>query len=402
MSRALVLAGLFAVLTLNPALAQQAPPVDPVETAPFRIGVLGVAPRISVTNVGVDTNVFNSPVNPQSAFTTTTSPGLGLWLRTGRGLLSLEGRLDFVYYAKYTEQGSVNSAAEGNYQYRFNRLRPWASFRVLDTRQRPGFEIDLRAKRFEDDLKAGVDFRLASKSFLIVGYGAQSTVYDDGQVYAGQPLDEALNRKSDTVSLSFRQALTPLTTVTLVASRQEERFEFTTARNSNSGHYTLGFDLGQFALIRGRAVVGFRSLAAAEGGTQPSFRGLTADIGVSYTAPSQTRFNLTANRDIQYSYDVANPYYLQTGYLVTITQRIVGRWDFQATGGRNVLAYKGTPLPNGEERRDYVDHVGGGIGYQLRADVHAGFNVFQEHRQSPIPTNNYRGMMAGLSVSYGY
>ena len=59
MTRALFAAGLVAVLCSTtfamPAFAQQVPTDDPVASAPIRIGAFGVNPRLSLSNLGVDT-----------------------------------------------------------------------------------------------------------------------------------------------------------------------------------------------------------------------------------------------------------------------------------------------------------------------------------------------------------
>ena len=298
-------------LHVLPATAQDPP--DAVATAPIRVGPLGFGPRLAFTNIGIDTNVFNEAENPKQDFTLTASPGVELWLRTGKGMLSAQGRMDLAYFAKYSDQTSVSSSVSGEYEYRFNRVRPLVSFTSLNSRGRPGYEIDARVRSHQDNILAGVDLRLAGKSYLQFDYRLESTLYTEDAVFDGQKLDRSLNRTVRAVEAVFRHKLTPMTTWVVEASSEQERFEFTTSRNSNSGRVSAGFELGRFALIRGSAFVGFRSLASADGGTIPSFRGVTADVDVSYTAPTQTRMSLQTRRDIQYSYDQASPYYVQTG-----------------------------------------------------------------------------------------
>ena len=176
----------------------------------------------------------------------------------------------------------------------------------------------------------------------------------------GQRLDQSLNRASKAAEAVFGYQLTPLTTWVVRASSEQDRFAFATARNSNTSRISTGFDLGRFALIRGTAYVGYRTLTAADGGTAAPFRGATANINVSYTAPTQTRLSFATSREIEYSYELAHPYYLQTGVSLTVTQRIIGQWDVQALGGRDRLDYR---APSPTNRVDLVDRIGGGIGY---------------------------------------
>jgi hypothetical protein len=381
-----------------PASAQT-PQTDPVEEAPIRLGVIGLAPTFAVTNLGVDTNVFNSPDNPQSDFTVTGSPGLSLWLRTQRGLLSTSGRIDLVYYNKFSTERSVNGFGSVQYEYRFNRFRPFITFTALNTRERPGYEIDVRARRFENVLTTGVDFRVASKSFLALSGRRQQFDYLGEVEVEGQPLNEALNRTLEAVDLTWRQNLTVLTTWVVRASGERERFEFDERRNGDSARVITGVELGRFALIRGQVFIGYRRLVGTDGGQLPEFSGATADVDVSYSAPTQTRLRLAIKRDLQYSFEIESPYYVQTSWTGTLTQRITGRWDLQLSGGRDYLAYESIPASG---RRDHIDRVGGGIGYQLGENVRASFDVNSIQRQSDAPGRDFKTLLAGFSITYGF
>ena len=154
------------------------------------------------------------------------------------------------------------------------------------------------------------------------------------------------------------------------------------------------------ALVRGSAFAGYRKLTPAAGGILPEFSGVTADVDVSYTAPTQSRLGIAVDRDVQFSYDTRTPYYVQTGWTASLTQRVTGRWDLQLTGGRDRLAYQSTnPI---DARKDFVGRFGGGIGYAVRDQVRASFDVNSLYRSSELPGREYGGIRAGLSVTYGY
>ena len=401
-SGAMCALALLAVLLSVPAFAQQVPSSvdDPVAEAPVRFGVLALDPRIGLTQLGVDTNVFNSASNPQTDFTFTVVPGTELWMRTGRGLLSIDAQLEYVYFHEFDTERSTNSFASAQYEFRFNRMRPYLSGSTLNTRQRPGYEIDVRARHYETDLHGGTDLRVASKSILRLDYRHLDYTFANDAVYQGEPLNEQLNRTLQAVEGSWRQRLTALTTWVTRVSRETERFHFDDFRNSDSLRFATGFELGRFALIRGSAFVGFRNLTPADGGSLPEFSGITADIDASYTAPTQTRINVAVDRDVQYSYEDLTPYYLQTGWTATLTQRIIGRWDIQVTGGRDRLAYEAL-LPS-EARTDYINRYGGGIGYALGDQLRAGFDIHSYNRTSIDPGREYGVLRAGVSVTYGY
>ncbi len=218
--------------------------------------------------------------------------------------------------------------------------------------------------------------------------------------YFGRALNQELNRTLKSAELGWRQRLTALTTWITRMSRESERFEFEDARNSDSFRVSSGFELGRFALIRGSAFAGYRKLTPADGGILPGFSGVTADVDVSYTAPTQTRLGAAVERDVQYSYERATPYYVQTGWTATLTQRVTGKWDAQVSGGRDRLAYQA--INPTDARKDFVGRFGGGIGYAVRDQVRASFDVNSVYRSSEIPGREYGGIRAGLNVTYGY
>jgi hypothetical protein len=344
--------------------------------------------------------VFNSVSDPQSDFTFSLEPGTDLFLRTGRGLLTVSGNVEFVYFHEFEAERSINSDVLGKYEFRFNRIRPYASASWLDTRERPGYEIDVRARHYEADFHAGSDFRVASKSVARLDFRHLDYSFDGDEVFNGQALYEQLNRTLRAVELSWRQRLTSLTTWVTRTSRETERFEFDDFRNSDSFRFSSGFELGRFALIRGSAFVGFRSLKPADGGILPEFAGVTADVDVSYTAPTQTRLGVAVDRDIQYSYEDRTPYYVLTGWTATLTQRIVGRWDFQLSGGRDRLAYEA--ITSRDARTDFIGRFGGGIGYTVGEQMRVSFDLRSHDRTSELPGRAYSSIRGGLSVTYGY
>ncbi|MGE3404654.1 MAG: hypothetical protein AB7K63_18850, partial [Vicinamibacterales bacterium] len=83
---------MLALVCASPAaFAQQAD--DPVDTARIQLGPLGVTPTLSLNNLGVDSNVFNTTVNPQRDYTATLTPSADAWFRAGRSLTAIQGRL---------------------------------------------------------------------------------------------------------------------------------------------------------------------------------------------------------------------------------------------------------------------------------------------------------------------
>src|SRR5579862_8749952 len=109
-----------------------------------RIGPLWMNPRVVISNVGVDTNVFDVPANknPEKDFTATVTPTTDIWLRLGPSWLQVNVREDVVWYQKFSSERSANSAYDINWRVPIGRMLVTLSPKYLSTRERPGYEID--------------------------------------------------------------------------------------------------------------------------------------------------------------------------------------------------------------------------------------------------------------------
>jgi len=108
-------------------------------------------------------------------------------------------------------------------------------------------------------------------------------------------------------------------------------------------------------------------------------------------------------RDIQYSYDINQPYYLQTGANVEISQQIAGPFDAVARVGAASLEYqdRAGAVVAVSNRVDHMETYGGGFGYHIGRGTRIGFNVDEYQRLSPLEGREYKGLKYGIAVTYG-
>jgi hypothetical protein len=287
-------------------------------------------------------------------------------------------------------------------QLPLNRVRPYIAVTFLNSRQRPGYEIDARARRIEDSLAIGSQVRVLGKTMLDVSASRGHVSFDADAVFLGTSLREVLNRDFDRLSTALRYSLTPLTTIVLLAEAQRDRFEFSPVRDADSVRVTPGLELGRRALISGRAFLGYRKFDALGPGV-PSYRGAMASVDVAYTLKGVTQFAVRAERDVNYSFEVSEPYYLLTGFSGSVTQRITGAWDVQGTGGRQSLDYRRIGrVDAGRARIDRTLSYGGGLGYRFGRGARLGVNLDYYRRRSDVARREYKGLRAGSSVTYGF
>jgi hypothetical protein len=393
----------LSVLVSPRAAAQSAARGEPdVSKARVRIGRLYLNPTIALTNLGVDTNVFNEEDQsaPKRDFTLTVTPQSDLWLKMGHAWLTGNVREDLVWYKEFASERSANNSASVGITLPLNRLRFGGGAAYLRTRDRPGFEIDARSQRSELAYQGSVDVRARPKTFVGVRGDRKTIGFDSVALFEGVSLRDALNRTVTTGAVTVRQQLTPLTAMTIDVGRGQDRFEFSSLRDSDSTSASVGvlFD----AIIKGSASFGYRNFQPLSP-SLPPYKGTTASADLAYVAYGTTRVGVQATRDVQYSFEVNQPYYLLTGVSGSLTRRVSRPLDIVGRIGVQRLNYRdriGAAIAT-RNRIDTVRTYGGSIGYHLGKSVRIGFNVDHLRRASPVLDREYHGLLIGTSVTYG-
>ena len=382
----------------TPAGAQTLVP-DAVETMPIRVGPLGLQPSIAITNVGNDSNVFNEADNPQEDFTATAVPRLVARIRGGRLLVSYGSAAEMVYFRKFTSERSVNTTGDVRLDGNFGRLQPYISGGWMATRARLNSEVDVRSPRTQHTYAAGLRMLLASRTAVVVSARQLGVDFEDGAQFWGVDLSRTLNSRTDTVDAGLQLVLTPLTTFSMTASFQRDRFDAAPERDSDTLRLLPALQFDPTSLIRGSLAVGYRRFRplAPE---LPDYNGLLVQAGLGYTLLARTKFDLEAGRDVQYSFEELEPYYVSTGGRLTVTHQLVGPFDLQAFGGRQTLSYRRRQTP-AATRRDEVEIYGGGAGYRLRDNLRLGLTWERTRRTSVLDHRTYERRRVYASLTYG-
>jgi hypothetical protein len=309
---------------------------------------------------------------------------------------------EFVYYDKYADERSINGFYKGGWLVPFTRFTTQVNGSYLMTKDRPGFEIDERARRAETTVDGSIEVRALSRTFLGIRVKRRDIAYDESATFLQESLRVQLNRTVTEGAVTFRHELTPLTSFTVDVLREQARFPFAPLRDADSTQIVAGVKFDPYALLKGSATVGYRDFQPRVAGL-PRYRGSTAAVDLTYLALVSTKITIRGTRDVQYSYDVNQPYYLQSGVSGEVMQKILGPLDIVGRAGFAALDYRDR---EGAEvlvsnRRDTVRLFGGGIGYRIGKDVRLGFNVDYQKRDSQVLTRQYEGLRCGTSVTYG-
>jgi hypothetical protein len=404
-TKILLALGLSVLAASSRASAQSGVLREPdASKARVRAGRLMLNPTIGLTNLGVDTNVFNEPDQnvPESDFTITVTPQTDLWLRMGRSWVTGTVKEDLVWYKTFASERSTNHNVKLGWLLLMNRVTFSADTAYLRTRERPGFEIDARTKRSEFISRGNLEIRVRPKIFVGIRGDRTTTGFDRVSTFAGYNLRDQLNRTATTEAVTVRHQITPLTAVTLDVGREQQRFEFSPSRDSDSTTAAIGIKLDPFALIKGSASIGYRDFQPVSS-SLPAYRGVIGNADLSYVAFGSTRLGVATSRDVQYSFDINEPYYLLTGVSFSVARRLVRRVDVIGRGGIQKLAYRERigGIEAAPDRFDSLRSYGGGVGYYMANGTRIGFNVDRQHRHSPVASREYHGLTFGTSVTYG-
>jgi hypothetical protein len=393
----------FASVLLAAVCAAQTPE-DVRRDAQIRLGPLYATPRFPMKEFGVDTNVFNN-ADAKRDFTFTFAPQADLWVPFGRRALVTTGvATDLVYYQTYSSERSINPDVHVRADAYLGRITPFAEAGYLRTRQRPNFEIDVRSLRQERTAALGADLRVAGKlSVELVGH-YRDLSYDPGASFNQISLRESLNRETTTLSVESRYAATPLTTFLLRVEAGTDRFEFSPVRNADSIRVTPGVEFKPLALVSGSARVGVRRFDPESPALEP-FAGVVAAATLSYTLQGTMRFTVTADRDLTYSYERTQPYFVVDGIGLTVRRQLVGAFDVTAGVQRQKYSYRSLLLPGitvvDPDRVDVTRSWSGSLGYRLGGSMRAGFGAaFRERRTTDPRYRDYSGFRFITTLDY--
>jgi hypothetical protein len=388
-----------------PALAQTPDGGPDPSKVRLRIGPLSLNPTIALSNIGVDQNVFNDPVdqNPKQDFTFTVTPTTDLWLHMGRTWVTGNIKEDIVWYQKYNTERAANNIYTAGWKVPLNRLNLNVGASRASVRDRPGFEIDARSQRYETSYNGAVEIRGFAKTFIGVTGSRSRIDFDKADVFLDSNLQFELNRVTTTAGIVVREQLTPLTSISANATRSQDRFEFSSLRDSNSMAATATVSFDPVALIKGSATFGYRDFEPLSPGLS-NFKGTTANVNLSYVAFGSTRLAFGLSRDVQYSFDINQPYFLQTAFNGSVAQQIFGPFDVVVRAGTASLAYRDRAgaVIEVSGRVDHQQTYGGGIGFHMSRDLRLGVNVDKEHRISDIAAREYNNLKIGSAVTYGF
>jgi hypothetical protein len=403
------LAVLVALTVPAVSLAQSsAKEIDEVrDTARLHAGPFYVTPAFQLKEFGVDNNVFNEAGDRRSDFTLNFVPQANVWVPMARrALVKAAVASDLVWYSKYSGERSVDPHVDLRGSVYLERITLFAEGARRSSRQRPNQEIDLRVRHVASNVAAGAEVAVSPNLSLQLLARQATTRFDEDARYAGASLQRALDRDSGSVELSARRRLTPLTSIVVRSELQRDEFVYAPLRDADSYRVMPGIEFKPLALISGSAFVGYRKFTPSAAGSLPGFSGLVANLGLSYTLLGSTSFAVSFRRDVNYSYEELQPYFVEHAIGASVRRALGGRFDILVSADRYDYEYLDVVLADpldGEERMDRTWNYSTSLGYRLGRDARVGFGLSYWQRESTTKQfRDYDNLRIGSTVSYGF
>lgn len=396
-----LLAGTLAAVATAPVAAQG---VDPAASAAFHAGPIAFTPSLDVPGIGVDSNVFNDAQNPKSDLTGQIQPQIQAWMRFGRARISASEQLNFVYFRSYASERAVNTNSNVRLDLLLSRGTAYVGAAFVKTNDRPGPEIDTRAQHRRNPITAGMDLRVSAKTSLDVGTDYEHVNFENGTTFGLANLKNELDRTTRAYRATLKYSITPPTALTFTVLEQDSQFQFSPDRDSHSLRIVPGVVFAPFALITGRAEVGFLRLTPRDTRIR-RFNGPVAQVDLGYVLMGATRFGVQVSRDVLPSVDRVENYFVQMGVAATVTHRISERWDALVGANQQRLDYGSNATATAAATftgADVVRTYNAGLGFYFSRGLRLGVRGEHASRESGRPNGDYQNVRLMTSINYTF
>jgi hypothetical protein len=364
-------------------------------------GRVRFAPGMTIREIGWDDNVFDEPdiEFPKEDWVAALQPDVSAFAQTTFVRVSAYAGAELTYYKTYESERSIGHAARVRADFLLSRVRPFVGLGETETRTRPNGEIDTRADRQDVEASGGLAFDIGPHSLV---YGSAYLVKNtyENAIEDGIDIARTLTRRANHYESGMKTDLTPLLSVQLYASYQEDLFEFEPIRNAQAWQGSAMFRFAPDAVISGTATVAYRDMKFVDPLIK-AYRGFVGVAALSYPFLEIGRLSVSLSRGVEYSFDASQAYYVEQSATIAYTHRLFGEVDAQVKGSRASFDYEARlTLP---AHTDTLDTAGASVGYNLRNRTRIAMNYEYGRRRSPaFDDRNYERRRVFLSWQFAF
>lgn len=392
-----------------PEAPQPRPPEPDRAPGEVRLGRLRLTPSIGLTDIGIDTNVFDDSGRRTKDMTATVHSETQADLDFGAVRLVGTGNAGYTYYRDIERERSFDRGVSSNLELRpWQRLTLYGTNSFENTRKPFNFEVQGRASRKMYLTEVGVKFGLSRKLALEMAGNETRRRFADNATFLGIRLNDTVSERSRRVSGTIAYAVTPLTTIEVTGVGAKIRFPVASPRNNDLSQFTAGVLFKPRALISGVARVGYqRSLVLHDAAL--AFEGVVAKLGLNYRLRDGLTVGVVGNRMRSASIEPEYPYYVLDHVGLSVRRHLFRHFNAYLEANRTRMTYAAF----GTADRPALRAVASELTYWYAAVLDAGLvpggrmELFAEYR--PLPSRvtgarqayGYEGLKLGMTISVG-
>jgi hypothetical protein len=379
-----------------------------------RLGPAWVTLRLQLRNAGMDTNVFQTFLDPvRDEVIVLALQGDGRVALGRRLRLSGSGFVARNSYVRQGEESSTEFDGDGRADLDLGRLRLAAGGGGGHFTQRLSIDVDERLPRAEKRGFARATLDLTRRLSATGRVTGEVVTFSPGTFRLGGDVKEAMDRNTVTATGELRQALTPRTGLVASANVIEDRFISQPAslpRVRRSYRYLAGLEFSERAIVSGKLLVGLRRFPGTLAQGSPPYEGPIAVADLTLPVGRVAHLRFQGLRDVLYASSL-----VQVGDLryrnAFVYQRYAGEafLPLAPTGLATVLSagFEQSryllPYPYLDPFRlaDRVDHrwsAGAGLVQRIGRSVRIEGRISWARRVSSLPFFSYEDLQYGVSA----
>lgn len=393
----------------------------PAEERPgrFRLGPFYLTPYIQIGTLGYDSNALYTATERVGDFTASGGPGLEIVMPIRRvSRFTLDGALDYVYFAKTEEERRLNGRALGRLDYDARRdaapdeYRPprsaFVEERYEKTSVRPNLEIDERVPRTLEATRAGLSRPLFGRMGIDLGGGRERHEVDEPTEFAGNDLRRTMTEDRYTADAGLRYSVTIKSSLAVRGGYQADRFDFDPARDGDFWTLLGGLETDESALIAGHALFGtrvFKPLSGAAELQEPEI-----DVDAMWNVTPRTRLGGGYRRTLGYTAFVVEegtPTNSIRWVEARLEKDLGDRFDIRIFGRRTDLKTQSEVTVESEDgtsttakRDDRSYQAGASLGYRFRPRLRVSIDAEYVDRRSNFDDFGIEGLLVGFAVGF--
>jgi len=408
---------LIAVFGISPIQAQYyrtfAEEVENIgRTAKLEVGPFRLATLFRIRDVGYDNNVYFSQMDQITDTTFTLSPRFDVYyLARGWFLLSLAEYPEYVFYSQEKKERSLNNQfSPGLRLFLLNRFALSGYYRYQRSKTRATSEFYLRVYETRQSYKGS--FFLETERGSALGFsGTIEKIRFDDVTLPGEetPVYLDLNRQEKNGTFEFCYRILGDSVFFVTAGYSEYVFEYAESRWRDSISYQAhsGARFPILGRMRGVLSLGYKKLSPKYS-EKREFAGLVGNTNLDLRT-GRFAFRVQFGRDVNFSYDDNNVFYLEDRYTAGLSfylsQRLRLDYDYiyadQSYPEPVLVSWPGG-IQEIIDRRDFTRvHIAGFV-YRISGSTGIGFAVHWWDRNSNDPHGSMsRGFIGGY-VTYEF